>query len=379
MSTYKVLQDIEAEDHILGPLTLRQFIFGLIAAFFMYICFISVTKGAPLLLILFLPPALFTGFFAIPFGGDQPTELWALAKIRFYMKPRKRIWDQSGAKELVTITVPKKIEVQRTDGLSQMEVRSRLSALGATLDSRGWATKNILANPTAAQTFMPGITVSGDSDRLVPMSSMPQPVPDNDITAADDMLDAQASPLAQQFDGMLTASAEAQRARLIKEMSAARDQAEDELLHPKPAPTAAPTNQQWFAASPLTPAQPTPAAAAAAPAPAIPVADSPVVAQMQAPVFGQAVDPTEEDEALAASIKKRQSQLAQAKSRLYTIGTQPAAEPPKPPQPPVTAAPSPAILELAKNNDLNVATLARQAGKTKEMKADDGEVVVSLH
>ena len=58
---------------------------------------------------------------------------------------------------------------------------------------------------------MPGITVSGDSDRLVPMSSMPQPVPDNDITAADDMLDAQASPLAQQFDGMLTASAEAQR------------------------------------------------------------------------------------------------------------------------------------------------------------------------
>ena len=86
-------------------------------------------------------------------------------------------------------------------------------------------------------------------------------------------------------------------------MSAARDQAEDELLHPKPASTAAPTNQQWFAASPLTPAQPTPSAAAAAPAPAIPVADSPVVAQMQAPVFGQAVEPTEEDEALAASIK----------------------------------------------------------------------------
>ena len=161
----------------------------------MYICFICVTKGAPLLLHSVSAANTVYHLLCHSVWGDQPTELWALAKIRFYMKPRKRIWDQSGAKELVTITVPKKIEVQRTDGLSQMEVRSRLKRLGATLDSRGWATKNILANPTAAQTFMPGITVGGDSDRLVPMSSMPQPVPDNDITAADDMLDAQASSL----------------------------------------------------------------------------------------------------------------------------------------------------------------------------------------
>ena len=40
---------------------------------------------------------------------------------------------------------------------------------------------------------------------------------------------------------MLTASEKRSGLALIKEMSAARDQAEDELLHPKPAPTAAPT------------------------------------------------------------------------------------------------------------------------------------------
>jgi hypothetical protein len=107
MATYKLIQDIEAEDHILGPLSLRQFIFALITVFCLYICFILISKHVYLLLIFFLPPALFFGFFAVPFGRDQPTEVWALAKLRYLFKPRQRIWDQSGMKELVSITVPK--------------------------------------------------------------------------------------------------------------------------------------------------------------------------------------------------------------------------------------------------------------------------------
>lgn len=44
---------------------------------------------------------------------------------------------------------------------------------------------------------------------------------------------------------------------------------------------------------------------------------------------------------------------------------------------PVTQAPDPAILQLASNDDLDVATLARQANKHKEELRD--EVVISLH
>jgi hypothetical protein len=33
MATYKVIQDIEAEDKLVGPLSLKQFIFALIAIF----------------------------------------------------------------------------------------------------------------------------------------------------------------------------------------------------------------------------------------------------------------------------------------------------------------------------------------------------------
>ena len=91
MATYKVLQDIEAEDKLVGALTLRQFIYAGIAAFMLYMSFFSLTKHVAFLMIIFLPVALFSGFLAIPWHGDQPTEVWALAKRRFLLKPRKRI------------------------------------------------------------------------------------------------------------------------------------------------------------------------------------------------------------------------------------------------------------------------------------------------
>ena len=109
MATYKVIQDVEAEDKLVGPLSLRQFIYAGIAALCIYLTVLSTTKHAGFMAIFFVPIALFTGFFAFPWGRDQPTEIWALAKIRFMLKPRKRIWDQTGVKELVTITVPKTV------------------------------------------------------------------------------------------------------------------------------------------------------------------------------------------------------------------------------------------------------------------------------
>ena len=144
MATYKLIQDIEAEDKILGPLTLRQFIFALITVFFGYLCFLVLTKGAAFMLVVFLPPMVFFGFFALPLGRDQPTEVWALAKLRFLFKPRTRIWNQSGVKELVTITAPKKIERHLTKGYTQTEVDSRLHALADTIDSRGWELGEVL-------------------------------------------------------------------------------------------------------------------------------------------------------------------------------------------------------------------------------------------
>ncbi len=199
MATYKLIQDIEAEDHILGPLTLRQFIYGLVAALFFYLSFLVISKHVAFFLVLFLPPGLMAAFLAFPFGKDQPTEIWALAKVRFLFKPRKRIWDQSGIKELITVTAPKKVEEHLTNGLSQVEVKSRLRALADTLDTRGWVIKNVGVGDAT------NLIVPGDADRLIDVPSMPKLVPDFDSMPEDDMLDVAQNPEIQKLNSMMNA------------------------------------------------------------------------------------------------------------------------------------------------------------------------------
>lgn len=365
MATYKVIQDIEAEDKILGPLTLRQFIFSLIAVFCFYVCFILFTKHAAFLMVLFLPPGLFCGFFALPFGRDQPTEIWALAKLRYWFKPRRRIWNQSGVKELVTITVPKKIERVLTNGLSQTEVKSRLQALADTIDSRGWATKNISANDYGQQ------AASDSSERLINIGSLPQEVPSEVAIASDDILDETSNPIAKQFDTMINQSSRNHRQQLINQLNSV---AAGEPIQQ----TAVPAGK-WFMGH---------GGGAIVPA----------VTGATAPVMPTDFSDTESETTLSNNLSARQNSQQVSFGNLRTmqpLGSQAAADPalitndpslsavpavPVDQTPAVTPPVDPAILSLAKNNDLNVATLAREAQKNK---GDEGqlqnEVVVSLH
>jgi hypothetical protein len=213
MAEYKVIQDIEAEDKLIGPLTLKQFIFACVASVSAFLAFMIASRTTAFAVIPFLPFILIPGLLAAPFGKDQPTDIWLAAQIRFFIKPRKRIWDQSGLKNLVTITVPKKIEKIFTDGLSQQEVRSRLKALADTIDSRGWAIKNADINM-----FSSTSSVYNESDRLIDSASLPQVVSDVDISAADDILDANSNPLAHHFDEMVKESTKNQHDAAIARM-----------------------------------------------------------------------------------------------------------------------------------------------------------------
>ena len=379
MSTYKVLQDIEAEDKLVGPLTLRQFIYAAVSAFLLYISFFAYTKNAGFLMVFFVPPALLIGFLAIPWHGDQPTEIWAIAKLRFFLKPRKRIWDQSGAKDLVTITAPKKVERMLTNGLSQTEVRSRLSALADTIDSRGWAVKNMNVTVAAVP------AAYNSSDRLVDASTLPQEVSGFDVQASDDILDASANPIAQHFDTMITDAAAAHRQQLIQQM---QTQISPAVLPAVPAttPTTQP-NDYWFMhqAAPVAGQATFSSAAVVAPGTA---------AAAEPPSVPQAAAPTDAEEALLEKLKAENhnqtiandhlkhiktpaellaEQQAAAQKQAAEIAAQQAAERQKAQ---VTSEKRAAIMDLARNDDQDIATLARRA--RTETKNDDGEVVISL-
>ena len=393
MGTYKVLQDVEADDKLVGSLSLRQFIYAFIAAGLGWASFMAVISNMAYLVVLTAPFMLFAGFLAFPWGKDQPTELWALAKFRFYLKPRKRIWDQSGAKKLVTITVPKRVERHLTDGLSQVEVRSRLNALASTIDSRGWAVKNVNVNVLSAA---PSYNAS---DRLVDVSSLPQEVSSVNILASDDMLDVSSNPVAQQFDAMIQHAAAEQRERLVSQMNSPSP-AQVPVANPSPTATpATPSNDYWFLNQPAAPlADPTQATFASstvvAPVPINDVQDMFGSTSAAPAAVPTAAVPTAEEEALIASHKPADTGPDTVNSHLKTIKTpqqladealqaraeaaQKAAEESalQNQQDQMTASRRADIMNLAGNDDLNIATLARQAAKQTEN--DNGEVVISL-
>lgn len=382
MATYKVLQDIEAEDKLVGPLTLRQFIYAAVTAICLYISFLLVTKGAPYLLVIFLPPAIVSGFFAFPWGREQPTEIWALAKLRFMIKPRKRIWNQSGIKEMVTVTAPKRVETIYTNGLSQTEVTSRLHALADTIDSRGWAIKNV----QSGLPITPAIIGqnAADSDRLIGVNILPEVQPLADIPAADDMLDEHNSLIAKQFDQMIKQSNAEHHERIMKEIS----QAQTALPQPAtPQQSAASPNDYWFlnqgpvvgSAQTIRPGATVPPSVASARASAEEAALSQQLKEQSKESmqisYGhlRTIQPLSQQHQMPAPAPQPAANAA-APTLTVTNPATAAPEPAKTTTPPVTHQPNPATLKYVNNDDLTVATIARQVNENPP-----DEIVISLH
>lgn len=392
MATYKVLQDIEAEDKLFGPLTLKQFIFAAITIVLGFIGFRVMFAGAPIfikmpIILVLLPFFLIFGFLAAPIGRDQPNDVWLLARLRFLFKPRTRIWNQDGLSELVTITVPKKIETVFTKDYSQDEVKSRLQALANTVDSRGWAVKNVNTNMFAQPGYL---SDAGNSDRLIDPGSIPQEVPTLDILASDDMLDPANNARAQQLDQMIQKSANQHKQEIINQMSG--DQ------RPQSQAPAQPPQDYWFLNQPQPSQMPLPQDYAT-------FQSQSVVAPGGSDTI-KTTDATKEEEDLVHKITQRNQQATERMSdhmkvlqplhdKDGKIVVKPLTIPVMPAQDQSTAQVTqqtaqyttedtrqdpvnPAILGLAQNDDLNIATIARQAEQINKPK-DDGEVVISLH
>lgn len=144
MAVYKVPQDVEADDKLLGPFSFRQFIYLLIVAAAIAIGWGLSRLFVPLAIIP-LPIVVFFGLLALPLRKDQPMEIYMAAIVSFYLKPRRRLWKPDGVQSLVEITAPINVEVQRTKDLSQHEAEQRLSYLADIVDTGGWAVRGVVS------------------------------------------------------------------------------------------------------------------------------------------------------------------------------------------------------------------------------------------
>jgi len=142
MSSYKVPQDVEADDKLIGPFSFRQFIYLIIVAIAGGLAYGLGRLFIPLAIIP-LPIILFFGALALPLKKDQPMEIYLAAIVTFYLKPRKRFWQPDGIQSLIEITAPNIDEVIRSKDLSQDEAEKRFSYLASIMDTGGWSVRGV--------------------------------------------------------------------------------------------------------------------------------------------------------------------------------------------------------------------------------------------
>ncbi len=146
MAQYKVPQDVEADDKLIGPFSFRQFVYLLVVAGLIALA-VGLFQIFPLLAIIPLPLVLLFGALALPLKKDQPMETYLAALVSYYLKPRKRFWMPGQRESTINITAPKIVEENRTRDITGEEATHRLSFLADIVDTEGYAIKGMEASP----------------------------------------------------------------------------------------------------------------------------------------------------------------------------------------------------------------------------------------
>lgn len=142
MAVYKVPQDVEADDKLIGPFSFRQFIYLIIVAISLGLAW-ALSRVFIGLVIIPLPFVLFFGALAWPLRKDQPMEIYLAAMLKFFFKPRMRPWKPEGQVNLVTIVAPRAEESTPVSPLTRTEAQERLSYLADVIDTQGWAARGV--------------------------------------------------------------------------------------------------------------------------------------------------------------------------------------------------------------------------------------------
>ena len=367
MAIYKVPQDVEAEDKLLGPFSFKQFIFLLIAAGSIAVAY-GLSRILLPLAIIPLPVIIFFGVLALPLRKDQPMEVYLAAIISFILKPKKRLWRPDGIEAMIEVIAPKNEDQQYGKGYSEEEVQRRLSYLANLVDSRGWSVRGVQE----------------------PDSSMREDLY-NEAQSIDDLLD-DSSTRAQNFDSLLLQKDNLRRQEIMNKMQhQAAPVAEPTPVTPPPTPIpqAEPiiynhvTPQASTGYTPMAIVQPTtpdediklvvnpyPTMNQSVLQPLSQPMNSPATATPQPGVYQQPTMPT--------AVQSQPTTTAVAPTPEVQPTSTPETVVEKQPEVTIPEPVSPAIIDLANNHaDLSVESIQREANRIK-LKEESEEVVISL-
>ncbi len=108
---YKIPQDVQMEDKIVGPLTLKQLIILGAGGGLDYAIYVQMAKGGDGGVGTWIVPVAIIGLLTIAIAFVKLKGLtflqYVLYTIEFYLKPHRRLWSQGGGEVFVSITQPK--------------------------------------------------------------------------------------------------------------------------------------------------------------------------------------------------------------------------------------------------------------------------------
>lgn len=238
MAEYKVPQNVEADDKLIGPFSFRQFCYLMIAFGGCVMAFFLGKQALPLAIIP-APAVILFGVLALPLRKDQPMEIYLAALVRYYvLKPKVRIWIADGEEPNVKIGAPVSEDDIKTKDLKAEEVSQRLSFLANLTDTQGWSTRGLDA---------PRVNHNLNEDFMASTADARDIMDENDSNA-------------ENIDRLLDKSAKSVRSNAIQKM---RDLVKKNNRNNKnsaaPAPAATPVPMQMPVqpVMPSTPPQPT--------------------------------------------------------------------------------------------------------------------------
>lgn len=141
---YKVPQNIDLEDKVIGPLTLKQFIFLLVGGMLNYLIYSTFTHWFGWVLIVIISALALA--FAFAKIQEQDFSYFLSSFIAFISSPKLFVWTKHkhNQEEEEVPKINKKEGSEDDDQLSKdpKKVRSRLQVLAEVVDTQGWRYKD---------------------------------------------------------------------------------------------------------------------------------------------------------------------------------------------------------------------------------------------
>lgn len=133
---FKVPQNIDLEDKIVGPLTLIQFVYVLVGGLICYIIFQLMPSQIGWVLLFDIPIALI--FLALAFLKiqDQPLSHFLVAGLQYFNRPKTRFWIRQGQNSVIIYQAPVQVE-QKDKAIPKKKIeKSDLEKLANVLDTQ---------------------------------------------------------------------------------------------------------------------------------------------------------------------------------------------------------------------------------------------------